>query len=49
MNACVAQWSEHSTGNRKTRVRIPAQSKAFLFFHGMIFNSESISQAANRV
>ena len=30
-NACVAQWSEQSTGNRKTWARIPAQSKASFF------------------
>ena len=27
-DACVAQWLEQSTGNRKTWTRIPAQSKA---------------------
>ena len=27
-DACVAQWLEQSTGNRKTRARIAAQSKA---------------------
>ena len=30
-DACVAQWLEQSTGNRKTRARIPAQSKASFF------------------
>ena len=29
--ACVAQWLEQLTGNRKTRARIPAQSKASFF------------------
>ena len=30
-DACVAQWLEQSTGNRKTWARIPAQSKASFF------------------
>ena len=30
-DACVAQWSEQSTGNRKTWARIPVQSKASFF------------------
>ena len=30
-DACVTQWLEQSTGNRKTWARIPAQSKASLF------------------
>ena len=28
---CVDQWSEQSTGNRKTWARIPAQSKTSFF------------------
>ena len=35
-DACVAQWLQQSTGNRKTWTRIPAQSKAS-FFHRKIF------------
>ena len=30
-DACVAQWLEQSTGNRKTWGRIPAQSIASFF------------------
>ena len=30
-DACVSQWLEQSTGNRKTWARIPAQSKASFF------------------
>ena len=30
-DACVAQWLEQSTGNRKTWARIPALSKASFF------------------
>ena len=30
-DACVDQWSEQSTSNRKTRARIPAQVKASFF------------------
>ena len=30
-DACVAQWLEQSTDNRKTWARIPAQSKASFF------------------
>ena len=30
-DACVAQWLEQSTGNRKTWAPIPVQSKASIF------------------
>ena len=30
-DACVAQWLEHLTGNRKTWTLIPAPSKASFF------------------
>ena len=30
-DACVAQWSDQSSGNRKTWARIPAQSKVSFF------------------
>ena len=30
-DACVAQWLEQSTGNRKTWARIPVQSKSSFF------------------
>ena len=35
-DACVPQWLEESTGNRKTWARIPVQSKASFFFHRKI-------------
>ena len=41
-DACVAQWLEQSTGNRKTWARIPAQSKAS-FFHRKISNSLNLN------
>ena len=31
IDACVAQWLEQSTGNRKTWARVPAQSKTSFF------------------
>ena len=39
-DACVAQWLEQSTGNRKTWARIPAQSKAS-------FSTERFSNSLN--
>ena len=41
-DACVAQWLEQLTGNRKTCARIPAQSKAS-FFHRKITNSLNLN------
>ena len=42
LDACVAQWLEQSTGNRKTRARIPAQSKASFFPQKLFSNSLNI-------